>query len=292
MLGKRKRDSTVAQREKRKEESDTIASANSRAQELLRKYFESKFQPLEPLSQPASAAQEASDTSSTDSDGETDWDGISEGSEGEQAPEVVDHSGSKPSDDLADKQAHKQFMSAKPPSSSQTTKSAKSNPSSKGDEEDESMDAANLKNDMALQRLLKESHLLESAEDLNPTGRNRHKALDLRMQDLGAKTSLFNQAKMPMSHRKGINTKAVTREETRRREARENGIILEKPTAPKNQKPVRKRERGIGAPGIGKFVGGTLRLSKSDVHSIQGPKRSGSSRGKSRRGGGGGRIRI
>lgn len=144
------------------------------------------------------------------------------------------------------------------------------------------MDAANLKHDLALQRLLRESHLLESSSDLAPTGKNRLKALDLRMQSLGAKDSLYKQ-KMPDAHRRGINAKAAAKDEKRRREAKENGIILEKPTKVTKSSNPGRRDRGIGGSSIGKFSGGTLNLSKQDLHSMQ------SSRGRSSRGGRGGR---
>lgn len=133
------------------------------------------------------------------------------------------------------------------------------------------MDAENLKNDLALQRLLKESHLLEDASNLNPTGKNRHKAIDLRIQSLGGTKSIYEQKKMPKSHREGIQAKAAKREERRRREARENGIILEKPTKTGKKAP-RKRDRGIGGPSIGKFTGATLRLSERDVADLRGSK--------------------
>ena len=81
-------------------------------------------------------------------------------------------------------------------------------PTSKKEEEEDAHDSVNLKHDLALQRLLKESHLLDSADDLAPTGKNRLKALDLRMQSLGAKTSLYAQTKMPTAHRRGIKAKA------------------------------------------------------------------------------------
>lgn len=138
------------------------------------------------------------------------------------------------------------------------------------------MDAANLKNDLALQRLLNESHLLDSASDLNPTGKNRHRALDMRMQSIGANSSLYKQKNMPMSQRKGIEEKVAYRDEKRRREARENGIILEKPAPPSSKKKApEKRERGVGGPSVGKFAGGTLNLSKKDLMDIQGPKHTG-----------------
>lgn len=139
----------------------------------------------------------------------------------------------------------------------------------------------NLQNDLALQRLLKESHLLESGtSDLNPTGKNRHKALDLRLQALGAKKSIFEQKKMPKSHREGIQNKIIKTEANRRREARENGIILEKPVFKQQKSSGKRRERGIGAPAVGKFSGGTLKLSRHDLASIQGPSRRGSKGGK------------
>lgn len=75
-----------------------------------------------------------------------------------------------------------------------------------------------------------------------------------------------------MAHRKGILAKAAVKEETRRREARENGIILEKATRIKKGGDQR-RERSVGGPDIGKFRGGTLKLSKRDIADIEGPKR-------------------
>ena len=137
------------------------------------------------------------------------------------------------------------------------------------------MEAANLKDDLALQRLLKESHLLDATSSLGPAGSNRHKALDLRLQDLGSKSSVLIQEKMPLSHRRGILSKATEKESRRRHDARENGIILEKAKKSSKVGDV-KRERGIGAPAIGKFKGGTLRLSRKDIADIEGPKKSAS----------------
>lgn len=77
---------------------------------------------------------------------------------------------------------------------------------------------------------------------------------------------------MPLSHRKGIKTKAATREATRRKDAAENGIILERVKATKA--PERRREKGVDVPSVGKFKGGTLKLSSRDVKSIEGPRKS------------------
>lgn len=77
---------------------------------------------------------------------------------------------------------------------------------------------------------------------------------------------------MPMAQRKGIAMKIAEKEERRRYDAKENGIILEK--AVKRKKGAgASRQRGIGAPSVGKFKGGMLKLSKQDILEIQGPRR-------------------
>ena len=117
-----------------------------------------------------------------------------------------------------------------------------------------------------------------------PRVRNRDcaplKAIDMRMQSIGAKSSLYQQ-KMPSAHRKGIKAKASAKDDKRRREAKENGIILEK-SAPKS-KPTstKRRERGVGGSSIGKFTGRTLNLSQRDYNSITGSGKK-SSKGRRR----------
>ncbi len=90
-----------------------------------------------------------------------------------------------------------------------------------------------------------------------------------------------------MSHRRGIIAKQSEREEKRRKEAKENGIILEKPKLGLKKGSNGKRDRGVGAPAVGKFSGGTLKLSKKDIFEIEGPRKNASGR----RGRGGGRGR-
>lgn len=173
------------------------------------------------------------------------------------------------------------MQNAKPPSPAPAPTTKPTNTKDDDEDDDEAADAENLKHDLALQRLLRESHLLDSASDLAPTGKNRLKALDLRMQSLGAKASLYKQQKMPSSHRRGIKAKAASKEEKRRREAKENGIILEKPTAKVSKASTGRRERGVGNPSVGKFSGGTLNLGKRDLLAVQGSKR-GPGKGKGR----------
>ena len=132
--------------------------------------------------------------------------------------------------------------------------------------EDERSEKLNLKNDLALQRLISESHLLDKSHNAS-SAKSRQKILDMRMQSLGSKTSILAQQNMPMSHRKGIVAKGNEKEGRRRQEAKENGIVLEKASKRKKSKEP-KRLRGVDGPAVGKFEGGTLNLSKRDVASI------------------------
>lgn len=93
----------------------------------------------------------------------------------------------------------------------------------------------------------------------------------MRLQHLGSKNSIFTQEKMPLAQRKGIVAKAKAQEENRRREAFVNGIVLEKAKAQKRNNA--SRERAIGAPAVGRFRGGTLKLTRKDVAEIEGPRK-------------------
>ncbi|KAJ5099363.1 hypothetical protein N7532_006364 [Penicillium argentinense] len=254
MAGKRKRETAVVSRSKKSEEASPPPADN--AQDIFRKYFEAQFEPIEvapvkPVDESESEDDE-DDEEGSDFSGE-EWDGVSEEDEDENRVEVVEHrDASTAGDEMMDKLARKAFLDGKPTFDLTPKTSAKLNP--KEEEEEAAADADNLKHDLALQRLLKESHLLESADDLAPTGKNRLKALDLRMQELGAKTSLYKQ-KMPDAHRRGINAKAASKDEKRRREAKENGIILERPSKVTKSNNNGRRERGVGGSSIGKFSG-------------------------------------
>lgn len=138
-----------------------------------------------------------------------------------------------------------------------------------GQGEDDKTEKLNLKNDLTLQRLISESHLLEKTKDGSPSG-HRQRITEMRLQSLGSKGSILVQEKMPMSHRKGITTKAREKEGRRRAEAKENGIILERAAAVKKAEV--KRTRGVGGPSVGSFKGGTLKLTKGDVSSIKSTK--------------------
>ncbi|KAI9840495.1 MAG: hypothetical protein M1838_004025 [Thelocarpon superellum] len=273
MIGKRKRPgekslhSSPTARNGR--ELDTDMHTDDEAQAVFRRYFEDRFKPLAKPKAPSTEVRPVTPDATLDDGPE--WHGLSNDEDDELGPEIVDYSAQHLSQTSEPPRAElKTFMTSKPPTATSPAPRAQDRESRVDTAGDD--DAANVKHDIALQRLLQESALLDPSSSLAPSGANRHKAIDLRIQSLGSKTSVLTQEKMPLSHRRGIVAKAATREEKRRREAKANGIVLEKVKAPSKGRENR-RERGVGQPGVGKFTGGTLRLSKRDVAHIQGPQK-------------------
>ncbi|TVY83854.1 Uncharacterized protein LSUE1_G005169 [Lachnellula suecica] len=287
-LGKRKRVATAAAQSKirrsnsedseNSEGSGRSGSPEMDAQEIFRRHFEAQFTPLPVVEKQTSQVK---DESEDDSHEDSEWGGISEPAE--ESVEIIEHSDAQSGMAAMSKEELKAFMSSKLPKNTPSFSLVRDKEGA-SIQDDDTSEAANLKKDLALQRLLAESHLLDSSSNPTLSGKNRHKATDLRMQALGSKTSIFKQEKMPISHRKGIIAKETDKEEKRRREAKENGIILERAKM-KSKNGDGKRDSGVGAPVVGRFSGGTLKLSKKDVHDIEGPKRSSSSRGGGRGGG-------
>ena len=240
---------------------------NEDLRDAFRHAFEAKFRPLSGAAKKAKAAAEAAEVEERDDqanngiedmrdedDSASDFEGLSDDDDDadlDEAPapmvQVFEHTGTYSTDANLDKALKKAYMSSKPPSSS-TSQPALPRPSKPTSTPDEN-DAANLKNDIALQRLLTESHLLDTSTStsLNPSGANRHKATDLRLLGLGSKASILAQKNMPLAHRKGIAAKAGEREERRRREAKENGIVLERAVKKEGGREDKRRERGVGA---------------------------------------------
>jgi hypothetical protein len=279
-IGKRKREVTQQKPRKAthvKEHGGEDQEEQQRLKAIFQKHFEAQFKPL-PVKKKAEKV-EAEDIEQHKSEDEEDWEGFSEEEDGDAPVKVVEYSDARGNENeagaIASKKELKAFLSGKVPTSSTTTIHTSRASRTADDLEDEEDKKLNLKNDLALQRLLTESHLLDNTHQnssLEATGKNRLRALDIRMQSLGAKTSVFDGGKMPMAMRQGITAHRADKEEKRRREARENGIVLER------EKRVKKfegrRERGVGGPVVGKFKGGMLTLSKRDVRSIEGPRES------------------
>ncbi|USP78552.1 hypothetical protein yc1106_05826 [Curvularia clavata] len=287
-LGKRKRVTRAELEQPSRSPSPSSGSGDDSEKEdlqaIFRRAFEAKFKPL-PTEPKKPKIEETPVQKDEPEEEESDWSGISDD---ENQVEVIEyHDPRREVDDAGNERAEmKAFMSSKPPTSASSNNApASQKKKKKEDADDDTTEASNLKNDLALQKLLRESHLLSASSSgtstpstLTATGVDRHKSIDLHLQSLGAKGSIFKQKKMPMAQRKHMELKARTTEERRRSEAREAGIVLERENkAATGKKVERKRERGVGGPSIGKFRGGTLSLSKKDVMSITG---GGGSKGK------------
>lgn len=74
-----------------------------------------------------------------------------------------------------------------------------------------------------------------------------------------------------MAMRKGIETAKKEREERRRKEALENGIVLERKAGGAGPKDRKRRRDGaaVDMPGIGRMKGAELRLSEKDIRSME-----------------------
>ncbi|KAH0608251.1 uncharacterized protein H6S33_002303 [Morchella sextelata] len=269
-----------------KEDPDTKDTADGLdAMEIFRRHFESQFAPLPEVkgskkpkkavkgSKPGKRAKtEIVQEDEGEDDSGSEWEGLSE-EEGDQkpaapAPEVIHFTCGDPLLKTAKlpKSILKPFISTKPPplrTPDAPTAPAKRPSSDPDSEEDTTAEAHLLQNDLALQRLLRESHLLD--ENLEATGKNRLKAIEARVQALGGKD--LTKHKMPMADRVWMEKSRKAKEEKRRREAREAGVVLEREVRVK--KEVKRRERGFG-PSVGKFRNGTLVLSRRDVMDIEG----------------------
>jgi hypothetical protein len=286
MLGKRKRSAVVVSRATGLESALDHSRTEPRveAQDVFKQYFEAQFEPLPGLALRSQGPEEeySSDEDSQDSQ----WNGFSDAETAVNHVEVIEHGLTTGSEDVVvDNTEVKTFMvsqcyrssrfrsdsvysqSTKPPTAG--VQSAKI--STQSQTKDDEREVTNLKNDLDLQRLLQESSLLKRAK--HGSKADRHRTTDLRLQSLGLKSSLYSQEKMPIAHRLGMKAKAASREDLRRKDARENGIILEK-ASKKPSSDRANRERGVDAPGLGRFRGGTLKLSRRDVADIQGPKQN------------------
>ncbi|KAK6502409.1 hypothetical protein TWF506_002990 [Arthrobotrys conoides] len=191
--------------------------------------------------------------------------------------EVITYDFSRRGPPPTTKPSHRSFMSSKPPSSASSSTSARPQPSSKLSKSEEAAEALNLKNDIALRNLLAESHLLDSTLS-HSTAKNRHKAIEARIVALGGQP-LKQKGNIPMAIQKGMKAKQKLIAEKVKREAKENGVIMDKESKRAKERRKNKerqtrrrgegRDAGVGHSKIGKFRGGELRLSRRDVASMR-----------------------
>ncbi|KAG4301513.1 hypothetical protein PCK1_002226 [Pneumocystis canis] len=125
-----------------------------------------------------------------------------------------------------------------------------------------------LRNDVALQRLLEESELLKKGSNnstfsLNPTGKQRYKIIEKRLKLLGGKNI---KEKIPFKIRLGMEFKAKKRKEIANKRAKEAGIVQALPVS--KPKIKHKRNHGLNEIRIGKYYKGMVILSKNDIKEV------------------------
>ncbi|KTW27412.1 hypothetical protein T552_02391 [Pneumocystis carinii B80] len=151
------------------------------------------------------------------------------------------------------------FMSSKLPNFYEKRKSIKEV------DKRQDLDYKQLKNDIALQRLLRECHLLKKGSDsstfsLEPVGKQRHKIIENRIKLLGGKEI---KEKIPFKIRLGMKLKAKIRSDIAKKKAKESGLVRALP-APKS-KAKHKRNYGLNEIRIGKYHKGMITLSEKDI---------------------------
>lgn len=104
-LGKRKRRPAEAVKNDVEVRPDPTESSDLDAQEIFRRHFEAKFKPLPTVKKVAKVVEEAPES---DSEDESEWDGISE-EEGESV-EVIEHTDAQVRMAAMSKQQLKAFM--------------------------------------------------------------------------------------------------------------------------------------------------------------------------------------
>ncbi|KAI1457112.1 hypothetical protein F4805DRAFT_201287 [Annulohypoxylon moriforme] len=297
---------TVLGKRKTRPQKEEPPITQEDAQAIFRRHFEAQFAPLEqtrPIPNTAKVSKFEDLRSDSEDASDDSWDGLS-GSESDEeldnsspgtsvaeTVEVVSHTTVLPalSNDPLSKRESKAYLSSRIPSSSLDPSSSIQTSTKKRKTTSDEDAPSLLKNDLALQRLLSESHLFSGSGhnegSTEHAGHNRHKATDIRLSALGSKASIYKQVKMPMAQRKGIAAAATARDSKRRKEARENGIILERPTngAGKGNIKTRRREKAVDAPAVGKLRNGMLKLSRKDITEIQGNERRSSGKGGGKR---------
>lgn len=318
---------------------DTTEEGYSKMLELQRLAFEKQFGTLESLGyedktktetetelQSNRSSTSGSDASSDEDDEEdekyyTDTDDASEaGPDSEddaqqhvKQPRVIKFNG--PSDTYVPPTRHeiKQLRTGRPLKTHPDENAHKrktENPSGNASDEEDN-EAENLKNDLELQRFLKESHLLNafdsnSYDDDTIVGKARSRTLEMRLKTISATNGrhqkLNKLEKVPINIRKGMINKHMKKIAQHEQEARDGGVVLSHikkgefrkidatykndierrigTTIKKQHHSDRKnRQRGLKINTVGQSTRNGLIISKHDIERING----GSNHKKSRR---------
>ncbi|RLV91280.1 Protein FAF1 [Spathaspora sp. JA1] len=269
-----------------------------RALEIQRRNFEAQFGSIESLGfeDKSKTVEESSTSSKSDNESESeqeqhDFQGFesdsnsdisseeldedSEEEEQEEAPKVVKLNSTTSTPIIISKQDRKLLKSGRAPTlhelSIQAQRATKQTPAQVKE------DSENLENDLKLQRLLQESHILtyslehsgaeltlETIDYEDPTGKARRRILDSRMRQLASVNSVRDRKleSMPMAMRKGMITSRDKKVKKFEAEARDAGIVLSKV----RKGHVRDLNEGRGSTSASDRLGSGVSKNKNKKH--------------------------
>ncbi|ORY86181.1 hypothetical protein BCR37DRAFT_385663 [Protomyces lactucae-debilis] len=192
--------------------------------------------------------------------------------------------------DPFERQGYKAFMSSKVSKQSGTKTIAPPGRRKRKAEagEDASDSEDDIKKDKALQRLLRDAHLLDGTTEALELqgGKARQQSVAEQLKRSGAKQ--VAQRKMPVGMRLGMRDAAKKKATAHEESMRENGIITAKKTHADKQammpRKKQKKERSLGTmAGVGRYKNGTLTISKREIDSVNGTgAKQGGKKGKKR----------
>lgn len=298
-----------------------------KAMEIQRRNFEAQFGSLESMGYEDKSAQaqvNSSDEFSDDSeDGqdETQFHGFDGEVSLDESEEEVDESSSEESEEevrpkvfklteshtpvVVSKKDQKLARSGRAPTLVELEEKERKalNLSKKQQAKGAKEDADNLENDLKLQRLLSESHILANSMEFSgaeltmqtldydaPIGNARRRILDQRIRDISSTNGTAHRKleKMPMNMRKGLIKHREERVSKYENEAREAGIILSKvkkgelrnidigkgvtPASDRlgsgKSQNRRVRDRGLKIHSVGKSTRNGLRISQKEIEKV------------------------
>ncbi|CAI5759165.1 unnamed protein product [Candida verbasci] len=279
--------------------------------EIQRRNFEAQFGSIEDLgfedkSKGKSSESESENNSESESEtSESDFEGFDPASEINE-PKVIKLNDSYTPTPTISKRDKKILKYGKIPTVEEIDKREKLAESKKPKTNEDNDE--NLQNDLKLQKLLKESHILTntleySGADLtlqtidfdDPTGKARRRTLDSRFEELSSTNGVRPKTleKMPMNMRKGMIKKRNEKISKYEKEAKDAGIVISKvrkgelrdlsagrgSTSSSDRlgsgKKIKKtnRDKGLKIHGIGKSTRNGLVISQNDITRINSNKK-------------------
>lgn len=273
---------------------DTM-SDDARLLEIQRSAFERQFGSLESMGFQDRTKHRAEPETDSNSEQDEQDSGSDVESEQEPQPRVIRFSG--PADEYVppSKKEQRLLRSGTP------LRAAKKNHPPPSDDEDQHLERENLKNDIELQRFLKESNLLSALHtDDSLAGKARSRTLEMRLRELsatnGSETKLNKLEKIPIQIRKGMVEKHLQRIKKHETEARDGGVVLSSVkrgqfrkidktyrndierrigTSIKKKQTLanKRRQRGLKIHTVGKSTRNGLVITKHEISKINGKKR-------------------